>query len=136
MTADAAVTVTRGRGTHDYEQRCEAFRTTADERAVLGALTAVLVFGAMLTGPTVASADSADIQLGQADLNGLAYHAGSVDGVSGPQTEAAAAAAAAAESFPSDRCLSADGIIGSQTLGELETVVKAAQGKAGVSQDG
>jgi peptidoglycan hydrolase-like protein with peptidoglycan-binding domain len=99
-------------------------------RAVLGALTAVLVSGAVLAGPTAASADSSDIRLGQADLNGLAYNAGTVDGVSGPQTEAAA------ESFQSDRCLSVDGIIGSQTLGELETVVKEVQGKAGVSQDG
>lgn len=99
-------------------------------RAVLGALTAVLVSGAVLAGPTAASADSADIRLGQADLNGLAYNAGTVDGVSGPQTEAAA------ETFQSDRCLSVDGIIGTQTLGELETVVKAVQSKAGVDQDG
>jgi peptidoglycan hydrolase-like protein with peptidoglycan-binding domain len=99
-------------------------------RAVLGAFAAVLVSGAVLAGPTAASAASADIKLGQEDLNGLAYNVGTVDGVSGPQTEAAA------ESFQSDRCLSVDGIIGSQTLGELETVVKEVQGKAGVGQDG
>ncbi|MEU5314902.1 peptidoglycan-binding protein [Streptomyces sp. NPDC021562] len=99
-------------------------------RAVIGALAALLVSGAVLAGPTAASADSTDIKLGQADLNGLAYDAGAVDGVSGPQTQAAT------ESFQGDRCLGVDGIIGPQTLGELETVVKAVQSKAGVTQDG
>ncbi|WP_327287467.1 peptidoglycan-binding protein [Streptomyces sp. NBC_01198] len=113
--------------------------------AFAGALAAVLMSGAMLAGPAatalasapapaslsaVSAASVADVKLAQADLNGLGYDAGSVDGVSGPQTQAAA------EAFQSDRCLGVDGIIGPQTLGELQTVVKAVQGKAGVGQDG
>ncbi len=102
--------------------------------ALVGALAAVLVSGAGLVAPvaasavsTVSAATSADIKEAQTDLNGLAYDAGTVDGVSGPQTEAAA------EAFQSDRCLSVDGVVGPQTLGELESVVKQVQTKAGVT---
>ncbi len=96
--------------------------------AVVAALAAVLVSGAMLANPgTASAATSADITEAQTDLNGLAYDSGTVDGVEGPQTEAAA------ESFQADRCLSVDGAIGPQTLGELETVVKLVQTKAGVA---
>ncbi len=94
------------------------------------ALAAALVSGAVLAGPAPASATTADVRLGQEDLNGLAYDAGSVDGVSGPQTEAAA------ESFQADRCLGIDGLIGPRTLDSLESVVEQVQAKAGVAQDG
>lgn len=87
--------------------------------------------GSVLVAPGIADAATTDdIKLAQTDLNGLAYNAGSVDGIAGPQTTSAATA------FQSDQCLSVDGIIGSQTLGALKTVVGQVQSAAGVAVTG
>lgn len=108
--------------------------------AVLGALAATVAAGNLLSGPGTASAAPAaetqtavqpdNVRLAQTDLNGLAYPAGTVDGISGPRTKAAA------RTFQSDRCLSVDGIVGPQTLGSLKDVVKKVQTQAGASPDG
>ncbi|MET9012783.1 peptidoglycan-binding protein [Streptomyces olivaceoviridis] len=100
--------------------------------AALGVLTAALAATGMLVGtpsPAVATTTS-EVRLAQTDLNGLAYDAGTVDGVPGAQTKAATA------SFQSDRCLTVDGAIGPQTLGGLRSVVKQVQVKARVTADG
>ncbi|MEV5506654.1 peptidoglycan-binding protein [Streptomyces orinoci] len=95
--------------------------------AAFGALTAVVATGTMLAAPVPASAaTNSDIKLAQTDLNGLAYRAGSVDGISGPETRQAT------ESFQSDRCLDIDGLIGPQTLNRLRGVVKQVQVKVTV----
>ncbi|GAA2355051.1 peptidoglycan-binding protein [Streptomyces violaceusniger] len=107
--------------------------------AVLGALVATVAAGNLLSGPGTASAAPAaesqsvrlhNVRLAQTDLNGLAYPAGRVDGISGPRTKAAA------RTFQSDRCLSVDGIVGPQTLGSLKDVVKKVQAKAGAAPNG
>lgn len=109
-------------------------------RAVVGLLTAAVATGALAAVPGPASAatsstvrppaTSSQIKLAQRDLNGLAYDAGGVDGVSGPKTKAAA------QSFQSDRCLGADGVIGPQTLAGLTSMVKQVQAKAGAPAKG
>ncbi|MEU7060972.1 peptidoglycan-binding protein [Streptomyces sp. NPDC046197] len=109
-------------------------------RAVVGLLTAAVAAGALAAVPGQASAatsspvrpaaTSSEIKLAQRDLNGLAYDAGGVDGVSGPKTKAAT------QSFQSDRCLGADGVIGPQTLAGLTSVVKEVQTKAGAPANG
>jgi lysozyme family protein len=97
-------------------------------RACYGAVVA----GALLLTPvaTATAAPASDITIAQTDLNGLAYNAGAVDGVVGPQTTAAT------ESFQSDRCLDVDGLIGPTTLGSLQDVVKQVQTAAAVSATG
>lgn len=97
-----------------------------------GLVTVVAAVAALLLAtPDAALATSTDdVKLAQRDLNGLAYNAGSVDGVAGQQTKSATTA------FQSDRCLSVDGVIGPQTLGELKSVVKAVQTAAGATADG
>ena len=98
---------------------------------VLGVLIVAATLGTMLAVPGVASAaTTADIKLAQTDLNGLAYNAGTVDGIVGSQTTAATRA------FQSDRCLTVDGIIGSETIGGLKSVVESVQTAAGVLADG
>jgi Putative peptidoglycan binding domain/CHAP domain len=77
-----------------------------------------------------AAAASATVKLAQTDLNGLAYPAGTPDGVAGSKTKAAT------QSFQSDRCLTIDGAIGPQTLGALKGVVEQVQGKAEVTASG
>jgi hypothetical protein len=109
-----------------YEKRSSGRRAFA-----LGAMVVAITLGTMLAGPGVASAaTAADIRLAQTDLNGLAYTAGTVDGVVGPQTTSATRA------FQSDRCLAVDGSIGPETLGGLKAVVEAVQTAAGVTPDG
>lgn len=95
-------------------------------------IAGVLVAGALIVAPAAAAiaAPANDVATAQADLNGLAYNAGKVDGVAGPQTEAAT------ESFQSDRCLSVDGVVGPQTLSGLEGVVKQVQGAASTAKSG
>ncbi|MGW5258517.1 peptidoglycan-binding protein [Streptomyces sp. NPDC004012] len=100
--------------------------------AALGILTAaVAATGVLITAPipAVATGTSA-VRLAQTDLNGLAYNAGTVDGVAGARTKAAT------ESFQGDRCLSVDGMIGPQTLSGLTNVVKQVQVKSGITADG
>jgi peptidoglycan hydrolase-like protein with peptidoglycan-binding domain len=98
------------------------------------ALVALASLAALLFLPGVAAAaptaSAADIKLAQTDLNGLAYDAGAVDGLAGPQTRAATSA------FQSDQCLTVDGLIGDDTLGRLRTVVGRVQTAAGVPADG
>jgi hypothetical protein len=98
----------------------------------LGAMTVAAAVGLMLVAtPTMASAATAsDIKLAQTDLNGLAYNAGPVDGIGGPQTSAAT------QTFQDDRCLTVDGVIGPQTLDSLQSMVKQVQTKAGITADG
>ena len=99
--------------------------------AILGTLTAVVAMGAAFVAPTAASAATTDeIKRAQTNLNGLAYNAGTVDGVAGQQTKTATLAA------QSDRCLAMDTVIGPLTLGALETVVKAVQTAASVTASG
>ncbi len=120
--------------------------------AILAGLTAAATAALMLVGPrpataapgaaataapgaataaTVAPALSTDdIKLAQRDLDGLDYNAGSVDGIAGSQT------ASATTAFQSDRCLQVDGVLGTQTLTELTSVVGAVQTAAGVTPDG
>ncbi len=105
-------------------------------RKILTLATLTMALGGSLA--TTASASpaaavrgaSATVKLAQTDLNGLAYPAGRPEGVAGAKTKAAA------KSFQSDRCLTIDGAIGSQTLGALESVVKQVQGKAKVTANG
>ncbi|MGW2103805.1 peptidoglycan-binding protein [Streptomyces olivaceoviridis] len=109
-------------------------------RAAVGLLAAAAAAGALAAAPGPASATtsltvrpaatSSQIKLAQRDLNGLAYNAGSVDGVGGPRTKAAT------QSFQSDRCLGVDGVVGPQTLGALTSEVKQVQAKAGVQVNG
>ena len=85
----------------------------------------------MLAASGAASAATvSEIKLAQTDLNGLAYNAGAVDGIVGPQTTQATAA------FQYDRCLTLDGIIGPQTLSGLQNVVSQVQTAAGIAADG
>jgi peptidoglycan hydrolase-like protein with peptidoglycan-binding domain len=97
-------------------------------------LVALAMLGVIGITPGVASAaataTAADIRLAQTDLNGLDYNAGTVDGVVGPQTRAATSA------FQNDQCLTVDGVIGSDTLGRLKTVVGQVQTAVGVTADG
>lgn len=110
-----------------------AYRLT--RRRSLAALAGLAVAGTtggsvLLATGTASAATTSDIKLAQTDLNGLAYNAGSVDGIVGPQTTAATTA------FQSDQCLLVDGIIGSQTLGALKIVVGQVQSVAGVAVTG
>jgi peptidoglycan hydrolase-like protein with peptidoglycan-binding domain len=99
--------------------------------AALGALSAVIAIGVVVASPTAASAaTTAEIKLAQTSLNGLAYNAGTVDGVSGPQT------GTAVQAYQSDRCLAMDGAIGPQTLGKLDASVKAVQAAVSVTASG
>jgi hypothetical protein len=100
--------------------------------AAIGALMSAATVGMLLLAtPTMASAATTDdIKLAQTDLNGLAYNAGPVDGTGGPQTSAAT------QAFQDDRCLTVDGVIGPQTLGGLQGMVKQVQTKAGITADG
>ncbi|GIH17204.1 glycoside hydrolase [Rugosimonospora africana] len=97
---------------------------------VLGALVTVLVIVAMATPGVVFAATTDDIKLAQSDLNGLAYNAGAVDGVAGPQTRAAV------QAFQGDRCLDVDGLVGPQTLGALGAVIKLVQAAASAVPSG
>ncbi|HEY2670236.1 MAG TPA: peptidoglycan-binding protein [Rugosimonospora sp.] len=67
----------------------------------------------------------------QWDLAGMAYMSFSdIDGISGPQT------AAAVKAFQTDRCLSPDGIVGTDTSSELSSQVTKVQQVAGANVDG
>lgn len=93
--------------------------------------TVVVATGALLAVPDTASAATvSEIKLAQTDLNGLDYDAGAVDGIAGPQTANATGA------FQSDQCLTVDGVIGPETLGGLDKIVKAVQTAAGITADG
>ncbi|GHJ37463.1 peptidoglycan-binding protein [Streptomyces sp. TS71-3] len=121
-------TTTRTRGPAAPRTRASLRRAG---RAAAGLLTAVVTAGVLLAVPgTASAATTAEIKLAQTDLNGLAYGAGAVDGIVGPQTTDATGA------FQADQCLDVDGVIGPQTLGGLQTVVKAVQEKAGITEDG
>lgn len=95
------------------------------------ASTAATTAASTVAATTVAPALSTDdIKLAQRDLDGLDYNAGGVDGIAGSQTQTATTA------FQSDRCLQVDGVLGTQTLTELKSVVGAVQAAAGMTPDG
>jgi peptidoglycan hydrolase-like protein with peptidoglycan-binding domain len=89
---------------------------------------------ALATGVSLAVAQPAfavtTTQL-QWNLAGTAYLSfADIDGVSGPQTTAAV------KGFQTDRCLSADGVVGTETSEELSAQVTKVQETAGTGLDG
>jgi peptidoglycan hydrolase-like protein with peptidoglycan-binding domain len=67
----------------------------------------------------------------QWDLAGMAYLSfADIDGISGPQTTGAV------EAFQKDRCLTVDGIVGTQTSTELSSQVTKIQQVVGTTADG
>jgi peptidoglycan hydrolase-like protein with peptidoglycan-binding domain len=114
----------------EHQRTTERQRTRQRRTAVIATVGAAAALAATLATPGVSFA-ATDVQTAQTDLNGLNYNVGLVDGVVGPKTQAATSA------FQSDRCLTVDAAIGSQTLAELTAVVQLVQTKAGMaSPDG
>lgn len=97
---------------------------------VTAASIAVLVAAVLVGAPGRADAAPSTTQV-QWDLAGLAYLPFSaIDGVNGPQTEAAIKA------FQTDQCLTVDGQAGPQTDGALSAVVQLVQDTVRTTADG
>lgn len=111
-----ALVVTACGGGGDTEEE-----TTTTGGAAASDTTAAPTGEAVSEGKSHEEASAEELEVWQTDLNAVGCYVGAVDGVSGPQTEAAI------EAFQAAKGLTVDGLLGPQTEGALQEAVAAGE---------